>query len=434
MTHGWLVLLTALTAGADPTVAQPTPDGPVSVMPQPLEAPVPPHPFAPPTGERDPAFHNTPPGMFGDRPDCETCFWVRADYLLWWAKSAPMPEPLVTTGSPTAAVPGGLSQPGTQVLFGETQIDYGAASGFHIDAGSWLDYDEHWGIGTGFFILQRGVSHFAAASDAGGHPILAVPLINAETGLEFTKPIARPGLLAGGASINTDTRLEGWDMTGVANLCRTSNMNLDLLAGFRVLWLDDGLEMVSSVNPLVAGALPFPGLLLNRLQTLTAADRFRASNSFYGFQLGARGEWNTGRLTLIGKAQVAVGDTQEFVLVQGLSSVAAPGAPTVLVPGGVLAVSSNVGRHFQDKFGIVPELGLEVSYRICCSVEAHLGYSFLYWNRVARPGDQIDRTVEPALIPTDPRFGTAFGTRPAFPFRNTDYWAQGLEVGLTFRF
>src|SRR4051794_32368510 len=52
-------------------------------------------------------------------PTCEVpCFWAGGDYLVWWLKRPPQPVPLITTGDPNSPVPGGLGQPGTQILAG----------------------------------------------------------------------------------------------------------------------------------------------------------------------------------------------------------------------------------------------------------------------------------------------------------------------------
>ena len=64
---------------------------------------------------------------------------------------------------------------------------------------------------------------------------------------------------------------------------------------------------------------------------------------------------------------------------------------------------------------------------------ATVGYSFIYWSRVVRPGDQIELDVNPDLLPPelDPVEGAL---RPRFAFNDTDYWLHGLNVGLECRF
>lgn len=431
----WLALLSVVTAGAGVSLAEPAPEGsPPSSRTQ-AESPAPDllNLVVPEPG-RDPAFHNSPPGTFGDQPDPADCFWLRADYLLWVTKSAPIPAPLLTTGVPTAAIPGGLTQQGTQVLFGQSHENYGATSGFRIDTGVWLDADRHWGLETGYFALERSSSHFGTASDGTGNPILAQPLIDPKTGQEFTEIIAAQGLIAGSTVITTDSHLQGWELNGVGNAWRTGDFNWDVLAGVRLLSLSEGLQMASSLTPLADGVLTFANQPVATSSVETTFDTFRTRNVFYGAQVGGRVEWTCGRFTVKALGQLAVGENQELVEVAGASFLLIPGQATLRAPGGVLAVSSNIGRHFQDEFAVVPEVSLEMTFRFTSYLEAHLGYSFLYWSTMARPGNQIDRTVEPGLVPSDPLFGTATGTRPAVSFHTTDYWAQGLNIGLLFRF
>src|SRR5438094_9160568 len=68
----------------------------------------------------------------------ENCprFWGSADYLVGWVKKGPTP-PLVTTG-PEVLFSGSLDIPGTQVLFGDSRLDYGTLSGWKASAGMWL--------------------------------------------------------------------------------------------------------------------------------------------------------------------------------------------------------------------------------------------------------------------------------------------------------
>ena len=61
------------------------------------------------------------------------------------------------------------------------------------------------------------------------------------------------------------------------------------------------------------------------------------------------------------------------------------------------------------------------------------GYTFLYASDVLRAPQQINRTVNysPGDRPPAPPQGPQ---EPAFRFRSSDFWAQGLNVGVTLRF
>ncbi len=89
-----------------------------------------------------------------------------------------------------------------------------------------------------------------------------------------------------------------------------------------------------------------------------------------------------------------------------------------------------------DEMTFAPELGLNIGYQITQHLRAFAGYDFLYLSNVLRPGDQIDRginfsqTVQSAIAGNT----TASGTRPALPFTESDFWAQGINLGLEFRY
>jgi hypothetical protein len=64
-----------------------------------------------------------------------------------------------------------------------------------------------------------------------------------------------------------------------------------------------------------------------------------------------------------------------------------------------------------------------------------MGYTFLWWDGVLRPGDQIDRRVNLATVPLSPTFGAPGGPLlPNVNFRERDFWAQGLTLALRFLF
>jgi hypothetical protein len=85
----------------------------------------------------------------------------------------------------------------------------------------------------------------------------------------------------------------------------------------------------------------------------------------------------------------------------------------------------------RDTFTVVPELGLNIGYQLTNHIRAFVGYNFLYWSSVVRPGDQIDPRVNTNLIP--PPISTAGPAVPAFAFHGSDFWAQGITLGVEFR-
>jgi len=97
--------------------------------------------------------------------------------------------------------------------------------------------------------------------------------------------------------------------------------------------------------------------------------------------------------------------------------------------GGLLAQRSNIGEHTQNAFALVPELGLTLGYEFNAHCRATLGYTLLLWTNVVRPGEQIDLSVNPALLP-DEQSPVTGAVRPAFAFARFHALGAGFNLGL----
>jgi hypothetical protein len=402
----------------------------------------PPTMVAPPAGlplRTDGPIVNPPQPQFfvPDRPD-PRCLWVNVDYLLWWIKPGPLPSPLVTTGPASDPVPGSLGSqgPNTTILYGGHNIDFGTFSGGRFDVGFWLPQCPLIGFDAGFFGLQSRSVNFAAASDANGDQILARPVIGAQTGTETVYIDSYPGAASGAVTVTSTTQLYSWEINMDANLLHTRNFNWDVTVGFRALDLTEDLTIQDVVLPLSSAAgFTFLGAPVGSISTLSDFDRFQTTNHFYGGQIGTRANWSTGPWDLSLSAKLALGATQQTINVEGASFLFTPGSVPVTAPGGILAQPTNMGRFTRSAFTVVPEGGLNVGYQFNPWLRFQAGYTFLYWSNVVRPGDQIDRTVNFTQVPTDATYnGTASPARPVLTPQTTDFWAQGVNFGLEFRF
>jgi hypothetical protein len=376
-------------------------------------------------------FWSAPPPH--PEPDSPERVWARVEYLLWWVRSGPLSTPLVTTGSPLDAVPGALGQDNTQVLFGGSPLNYGAFSGLRLSGG--FELCPGLGAEASYFALERRATGFSAVSDDSGNPLLARPVFNNEGPGENAYLFALPGTASGFVLVTSQTRLQGGDINLSANVYQSPAVTFTVLAGFRMLELDESLNVTSTVVPLVPGFLTFMGMAADPPNSVTNFDSFQVQNRFYGGQFGGRFTWRAGRFDLGLLGKIALGSTQELAFVNGVSGLNSPGNPPMTNPGGLLAQPSNIGRYYHSRFGVIPELGINLGYWVAPQVKLTLGYSLLYWNRVARPGNLIDRTVSASQVAQDPTFGNGQGDlRPLFQFRESDFWAQGINFGIEFQF
>jgi hypothetical protein len=91
----------------------------------------------------------------------------------------------------------------------------------------------------------------------------------------------------------------------------------------------------------------------------------------------------------------------------------------------------NAGRHVDNTYVVVPELGAHASLELLPGVKVRAAYNFLYINSVMRPGEQVDLVVNARLVPLSQAFGSLTGpAAPTFPFRKTDFYAHGVQFGI----
>jgi Putative beta barrel porin-7 (BBP7) len=360
-------------------------------------------------------------------------FLVAADYLGWWTKGAAVP-PLVTSGDPASANVGALGDPGTQILFGGSDIGKSILSGLRLRAGASITADLS--IEAGGFVLQNRSAGFSAQSDATGSPVIARPVILTTGAGQGAYIDSLPGFATGGINVDFKSSFYGLEANAVRQLPQFSGpVVVDLLAGVRYLHFDEQLQVNDNFAALVPGFLTFLGNPADPPSSLTDFDKFRTANDFFGAQIGARGKLTMRDWEFGATGKLALGATYQTVDIQGATTLITPGASAVTAPGGVLAQVTNIGKYHAAPFTVVPELELSAGYQIFPGLTIRAGYDLIYLSNVLRSGNQIDRAVNPGLVPSDPSFGTPGGpARPAFNLSQTDFWVQGFTVGLQRRF
>jgi hypothetical protein len=388
----------------------------------------------------------------GVKGEAEKRFWVSTEYLVWEMKGERVPA-LATTSSPFTDVVfpqsrGVLNQPGTSVLFGDSVLKRGRFSGGRVVAGFWLNADRTIGVEGSYFFLQARSLNFSASSSGGpGSRLISRPFFNVNANLESSTFVAVPTLNAFGASpINTSgsifisapTHLQGAESNLVFKLGREEESSSEVLAGFRYLSLKEQLNIVTSTNYNIPAEAQKPFLGLGGV--MDKSDQFATSNSFFGGQVGVRTGYGLRRLNLELSGKLAFGVNQERVEINGSTTYLARRTNSAPVgfgfAGGVLALPTNIGHYARNKFTFFPEGSVRLSYALKGHLSAFVGYELLYLTNVLRPGEQIDRTVNPFLIPLELSFevNNFPPFRPSFSFKDSSFWAQGLMTGVRLRF
>jgi Putative beta barrel porin-7 (BBP7) len=356
----------------------------------------------------------------------ESLIYTQADYLLWWMKDAHLP-PLVTEGSFGSPAPAVLGQPGTSVVLGDDSVHQNVFSGGRFTLGTWLGTPDLIALEGVFLFLgdRSNESPIVSAPGFGNSPVLGRPIINPLTGQETIEPIASPNEQSG--AVRYSYKSEFWGMEGNAKTLLASGCwyRTEILTGFRFLDLQERLRIGQSESFEPAGS-PLSAVI---------NDSFQTTNHFYGGQIGASTQLGWNRFTLDWTGKLALGSTVDITRIDGTTQLSSSAGGFGVLPGGILAAPSNSGRFRSASFSVVPETGVNVGWQITDHLRAHVGYTYLCWTNVARPGDQIDRVVNTSQLPTLSGPGVLVGpARPAVLFDRSTFWAQGVDFGFEFSF
>lgn len=379
----------------------------------------------------------------GDQLTCEACrkqqgsgYWLRGEYLYWWTKGMEVPPIVTTSPMGTAQTEAGiLGEAGTQILFGNGEILGDERPGGRLRIGKWLGDRRVVGIEGEYFRLEDDSTTYLAQSD--GTTILTVPFFNLNPrdplnpalfapAREDAFLIGFPNTIAGSIGIDASTALDSASARLLVDLCQLgapckSKHRVDFLVGYRHMTLDDHLNLRAQLSS------------LNRTnQAFDIRDHFAAENEFNGVEMGAQWQTKWNRISLEMLSKIALGNVNQVVTIDGSTLLTQLGTGTTIHPGGLFAQRTNAGRYERNEFAVIPELGVTIGFNVTEKLRATLGYAFIYWSRVLRAGDQIDREINQDLLAPEaiPFTGP---DRPAFAYQATDFWMQGFSVGFDYR-
>ncbi len=372
--------------------------------------------------------------------------WVDADYLLWWFKPAPVAPAVLTTGNltnPTSLGSGVLGAPGTSVLAGNQYLNQGPYSGFRIGAGFMDCSGTIGGEGSFFYLAQRGVTDTFNSNNT-GNPLLARPIIDARTGNETVLFVSAPNAFAGNFNVTSSTEFFGADGNVLVPFMRCAACYPDEvgvyvtgLAGFLYLNLRDDLTMSQSSNVLPLGVGFFDSIPVPPGGNISLVDDIRTLNQFYGGQIGLKAGVNWWRFALYGTAKLGLGSMNERANLSGSTTGFIPSLGTpVTAPGGLYVLATNAGNHTRNITAFVPQGTLNFAVEITPQIQLHVGYTIIWISDVARAGNLIDRTVNRTELPSSQTFNSTVPgpQRPGFTWTGTDFWAQGINIGLSLKF
>ena len=354
-------------------------------------------------------------------PEPNGPFTVGAEALIWWYKSSPTPVPVIVAE-------GLVGRPETTTLLGGGNVDTNPNAGFRLFA----DYavNAQWGLAGDFFYLpQRSTSSSVSSSGADGSTDLLLPFYDVTRNRENVTEISFAPLYGGSAKVEFTNKLMGAEIMAAWPFSTAAPWKVDLLGGFRWLQLKENYTITTS-SPSIP---PYP------IDIWNTTDSFAASNNFYGAQFAARARYDQGPWVWNGVVKIGLGAMDQKVSVNGslvTDDFSIGDAPQTFA-GGYFALPTNIGDHSRTVFAVVPEVKLNLGYRVTPATTVYVGYSFLYVSNVVRPGNQINRNINPTQSVSytgDLPVNLEGPAQPTFNFNSTSFWAQGVSIGLSVAF
>lgn len=370
-----------------------------------------------------------------DRLRNMTFFWFRSDIVLGWSNRAPLATPLVTTGPANDPRPGALgpANPNTVVLFGGNGLNFGTNLGYRLEAGMFLDDRERCSFDVSWLGMATETDNFRAASDAAGNPVVARPLVLANTGESSSFITTYPGATAGATQVNASSTFWNLDANLRNHQYWNSNVRTDVSIGLRFASLRERIQVRDSIVLINDGALAFNQIPLFAGDQIQVTDLFRTSNQFYGTQFGSSATYTSEFLAASAFAKLGIGFNDRDTNIEGSTYANSATLGTGLAPGGILAQVTNIGDRHSYAFAVVPEIGIDLCCKIHRNISVTTRYSALYWTNVLRPGDLINPNVNVILPPLGPG-GSGGPSQPAYVSNNSNFVLQTLDFGIEFRY
>jgi hypothetical protein len=384
-------------------------------------------------------------------------FWIRGEYMLWHLKPMQQPDPLVT--SSLADSFGIIGNPTTSIILGGSNVDFHDFTGGRLSGGLYFCCDPNLGLEVSAFTTEKQTNRFSATSDPNGNPVLARPFFDVVSGTENAIAISFPGAFAGSVNFLEAAQFWGGDMSLSLGWNCSSWLTATLLGGFMYREFDEQLQVSQFSVILPLGTAQVAGTTFTAPNGIAIQDNFDTRNQFYGGMIGARLEAHYGRLSAEFTEKFGIGATHQVVGINGFTAGVSPPITTpgnqlsntfpglfppvitlsngiTAVPGGVLATSTNSGQHINTTFSVASETDINIRLKVTSCISLMAGYSFLYLNKVVRPGTEIDRNVNQAGIPSSPAFTNfiVFPRQPTFSFNEGNIWANGVSAGLQIDF
>jgi hypothetical protein len=280
-------------------------------------------------------------------------------------------------------------------------------------------------VDASYLQLFQTTESYSIASQ--GIPVIGRGFIDAGANASSFLRLSTPdGTTSGFINARSPVEMYTFDANLRKQGCSVFTDRVDYLLGLRYLQLRDGVTVDSGATITDPNGA-FPPF------KITSNESFRATNQFYGSQIGFDAHSRYGCFDFEFSGKFAAGWVHQEVSIAGVATTQSGDGPIDVFPNeSILYVQrTNAGTYSRDRFAVMPELLFKLGYQITQNIRASVGYNLLTVTSVERSGAAIDAAVNPSLTRFIIPRANSTVPQPTFLFGGTDFWAQGLTLGLT---
>jgi len=355
-------------------------------------------------------------------------FYAEGSYLLLWTNDGTLPIP-IATGGPSLGIAGGQ---GTTTLLGSGPVDYGNMNGLKVAVGGFFG-DSSVGMElNGMYLGRKTVTGTAGPSST---TVIARPFFDPTSRTENSVVVAAPGAFNGGVQMTNSLEAYSFEVNPFFRVAEGGAVTIDLIAGFRYFQHAETLNIYAGSSLQPGGVSAFNGFGIAAPATILVHDRFGAHTTFYGGNLGAKLSFGRNRLFLDLTGKVAIGGVNQNLSVDGTSNVLSGGgfvAPAS-TQGGFLTAGNQLGERTESRFAVLPEGSAQLGFQVTSWANIFAGFQVSYLSSVARPQEQISRTIPGTSLPTSPNYIRTTGQRTTM-IVDDDFFLYGFNFGMTISF
>jgi hypothetical protein len=248
--------------------------------------------------------------------------------------------------------------------------------------------------------------------------------------------VSFPNAFTGTLAIDSGSWFFGGGFDLIGKLCRTDTCDIDVLTGYRFFELAEYLQFNQHATTLQDGVVAFDNALLPANSQVTFFDRFGVKNEFNGVNVAMRWTMRLGAMTTMLQWGAAVGVNRRLSNNTGFTTRILPDGTSATLPGGIFVLpGSNLGSFVSSAVTAMPEVKFTIGYQCMSWLRVFAGYDFLALPGAVRASQEYNPVINPVRVPTFLGYNpNALPADPTLLIHGRTFWAQGIHMGLEFKY